>query len=177
MAFITIPSTLIEVGKAIKKELFDLIKDNFDDHESRINGIELGANKVEVFNFEVMGFVNNYTALELTQIGTHRAPSDFTLIEAKITLMNGSSGVTSSTSGVLSIDVQRSIDNGSTWNTILSGLPEIADGINATGSESASVVFISGGEDISQDDLIRVNVATKKDTQGSFLITVYGELA
>jgi len=176
MAFNTIPATLLEVGKAIKKEIFTLIKDNFDDHELRINGIELGANKVEVFNFEVTGFINNYTSEELVQIGTYRAPSDFTLIEAKITLMNNSSGSASTTSGVLSIDIQRSVDNGVTFATILSGLPEIPDGTNATGSESSSIVFISGGEDISQDDIIRVNVTSKKDTQGSFLITVYGEL-
>lgn len=176
MAFTSISSSLIQVGKALKKELFDTIKDNFDDHESRINGIELGANKVEVFNFEVMGFINNYTSTELTQIGTHRATSDFTLIEVKLTLMNAASGSTSTTSGVLSIDLQKSDDNGATWATVLSGLPEIADGVNATGSESSSVVFVTGGEDILQDDLLRVNVTSKKDTQGSFLITVYGEL-
>jgi len=176
MAFISIPSSLIQVGKAVKKELFDKIKDNFDDHETRINGIELGANKVEVFNFEVIGFINNYTAAELVQIGTHRATSDFTLTEAKLTLMNGSSGASSTTSGVLSIDLQISSDNGVTWATVLSGLPEIPDGTNATGSESSSVVFTTGGEDVLQDDLLRVNVTSKKDTQGSFLITVYGEL-
>lgn len=177
MAFITLPTVILEVGKAIKKEIFTIIKDNFDDHESRINGIELGANKVEVFNFEVTGFINNYTSSDLVQIGTHRATSDFTLIEAKLTLMNNSSGSTSTTSGVLSIDLQRSTDDGVTFATVLSGLPEIADGTNATGSTSSSVVFIGGGEDILQDDLLRVNVTSKKDTQGSFLITVYGELA
>jgi len=176
MAFSTISSSLIEVGKSLKKELFDTIKDNFDDHETRINGIELGANKVEVFNFEVIGFINNYTAGELVQIGTHRATSDFTLIEAKLTLMNAANGSSSTTSGVLSIDLQKSTDNGVTWVTVLSGLPEIPDGTNATGSESSSVVFATGAEDILQDDLLRVNVTSKKDTQGSFLITVYGEL-
>lgn len=177
MAFNTIPSTLIEVGKALKKELFTIIKDNFDDHESRINSIELGANKVEVFNFEVTGFINNYTATELTQIGTHRAASDFTLIECKLTLMNNAQGEISSSAGVLSIDLQKSSDNGVTWATVLSGLPEIPDGTSATGSESSSVVFSTGEEEVSQDDLLRVNVTSKKDTQGSFLITVYGELA
>ena len=120
MAFISIPSSLIQVGKAVKKELFDKIKDNFDDHETRINGIELGANKVEVFNFEVIGFINNYTAAELVQIGTHRATSDFTLTEAKLTLMNGSSGASSTTSGVLSIDLQISSDNYSIYSYSIS---------------------------------------------------------
>lgn len=177
MAFVTIPTSLIEVGKALKKELFDLIKDNFDDHESRINSIELGANKVEVFNFEVIGFINNYTIAELEQIGTHRAPSDFTLTDVTITLLNRDSDVASSSAGVLSIDVEKSTDDGATWSSVLSGLPEIADGVSATGSTSGVVGFVTGGDEIEQNDLLRVNVASKKDTQGSFLITVYGELA
>jgi len=90
--------------------------------------------------------------------------------------MNAANGSSSTTSGVLSIDLQKSTDNGVTWVTVLSGLPEIPDGTNATGSESSSVVFATGAEDVLQDDLLRVNVSSKKDTQGSFLITVYGEL-
>ena len=53
MAFVTIPSTLIEVGKAVKKELFQTIKDNLDDHESRISGLAGGANKIQVFEYNV----------------------------------------------------------------------------------------------------------------------------
>lgn len=177
MAFTTIPSTWIEVGKAIKKRLFTRIKDNLDDHETRINGLEAGANKVELFNFEVMGYINNYTAAELTQIGTFRAPSDTTITEAKLILMNGSSSPFSSTAGVLSIDLQKSTDGGVTWNTIMASQPQIPDGVNATGTESGIFNFVVGGEDILQDEIIRVNVTSKKDTQGSFLITVYGEVA
>jgi hypothetical protein len=177
MAFITIPAAAIEVGKALKKSLFTLIKDNFDDHETRIDGLEQGANKVEVFNFEVMGYINNYTAAELVQIGTFRAPSDTTLTEVKLILMNGTNGSSSSTSGVLSIDIQKSTDDGVTWNTILAAQPEIGDGTNTTGSESALVTFITNGEDVAVDDIIRVNVTSKKDTQGSFLIVVYGDVA
>lgn len=177
MAFNAIPSTWIEVGKAIKKQLFTRISDNLDDHETRINGLEAGANKVEIFNFEVMGYVSYYTLTELVQVGTFRAPSNTTITEVKLILMNNPSYPASSSAGTLSIDLQRSTDNGATWNTILSSAPEIADGVSASGSESALVTFITGGEDVETDDIIRVNITSKKDTQGSFLIVVYGEVA
>lgn len=177
MAFISVPPAWIEVGKAIKKKLITRIKDNLDDHEDRINSLELGSNKVEIFNFEVMGFINNYNISELVQIGTFKAPSDTTITEAKLTLMNGTSGETSSSNGVLSIDLEKSSDGGVTWSTILSTKPEIENGINTTGSESSLFTFISNGEDILEGEIIRVNVISKKDTQGSFLITVYGDVA
>ena len=177
MAFTVIPTEWLEVGKAIKKRLFTRIKDNLDDHETRIDGLESGANKVEIFNFEVMGFINDYAASELIQIGTYRAANDTTITEVKLILMNGSSSPASTADGALSIDLQKSSDNGATWNTILSGQPVIEDGVSASGSESGLVTFILGGEDILVDDIIRVNVTSKKDTQGSFLITVYGDIA
>lgn len=177
MAFSPITTGAIEVGKALKKNLFNKIRDNFNDHESRIDGLEAGANKVEIFNFEVMGFINNYDASELVQIGTYRAPNDVTITEIKLTLMNGSSSLQSSSLGILSIDIQKSTDSGVNWNTILSSQPEIPDGVSATGSESDLVTFIPGGEDLATDELLRVNVTSKKDTQGSFLITVYGDVA
>ncbi len=177
MAFTTIPSSWIEAGKALKKRIFQRISDNFEDHETRINNIESGVSKVEVFNFEVMGFINNYTVSELVQIGTHRAPNSYTITEAKLTLMNGSSGASSSSAGVLEMDIEKSLDNGVTWNSIFLVRPSIADGVSATGSESSLITFVPTGEDISADDLLRVNVTSKKDTQGSFLITVYGDLS
>lgn len=177
MAFNAISSTAIQVGKAIKKSLLTKIKDNFDDHETRINSLEAGASKVEIFNFELIGFIDNYTVSELAQIGTFKAAVDLTITEIKITLMNGVSASSSSSGGSLSIDIKKSSDSGATWSSILSSFPEIADGTTATGSESGSITFISGGEDVLVDDMLRVDVTSLKDTQGTFLITVYGEIS
>lgn len=177
MAYNVIPSTWIQVGKSVKKSLFTYIRDNFIDHETRINTIELGINKIEIFNFEVMGFINNYTSSELTQIGTHKASVNTIITEIGVTLMNGSGGAMSSSGGTLSIDIQKSTDNGVTWNTILVAQPSIPDGVSATGSVSGLVVFIPDGEILDQYDMLRVNVSNKKNTQGSFLITVYGDIS
>ena len=177
MSYLSIPSTWIEAGKALKKRILVRVSNNLEDHESRINNIESGISKVEVFNFEVMGFINNYTASELVQIGTHKASIGFSITEVKIVLLNGSSSPATSSVGVLEIDIEKSLDNGQSWSSILTTRPTIADGINSTGSESGVVEFISGEEIINQNELLRVNVTSKKDVQGSFLIHVFGEVS
>ena len=50
MAYIPFTNAEIEVGKAIKQELFQKTKDNFADHESRISSLSSGANKTILFN-------------------------------------------------------------------------------------------------------------------------------
>jgi len=177
MAFVTIPTGWLAVGQALKKQLFDRIKDNFDDHETRLSSVEAGTNKVELFNFEVAGYITNYSTAELTGIGTFKANSNLTITEAKIVLINGPfSPVSSGLTGAIEIDLQRSVNNGLTWNSIFLVRPKIEDGINTTGSASQTPTFITGGESITQGDLVRLSVTSKKDLQGSFLVQVYGEV-
>lgn len=177
MAYNVIPSSWIDVGKAIKKRMVSRLVANLEDHESRINNIEAGTSKVELFNFEVMGHVDHHPASKLLQIGTYKANTDFTITEAKLVLMNNTAYPTSSSTGVLEIDLEKSTDNGLTWNSILQKRPTIEDGVSSTGSESLLIQFVTGGETINAGETVRVSVTSKKDTQGSFLIYVYGDLS
>lgn len=54
MAYSEIPSSDIEVGKPVKKSLWQKIRDNFIDHENRIAALSAGANKIQVvdYNFD-----------------------------------------------------------------------------------------------------------------------------
>lgn len=176
MAYTEIPAILIGVGKALKKGLMDNIRDNFIDHETRINGLEAGAEKVEIFNFEVMGFINDYSAAELVQIGTHIVSLPLNITEVTVVLMNGSSSPSTSSNGVTQLDLDVSSDNGLTWDTILTKKANIPEGENTTGYKTESVTFTTNGEILAIDDILRVNIISKKDVQGSFLIQVYGEL-
>lgn len=178
MSFITIPSSWLNVGEAIKKKIFTRIKDNLDDHETRLNAVEQGVNKVTIFNFEVIGYISNYSASELTGIGTYRSPQNMVITEVKIVLLNSSSTPTiSSSAGSLQIDLEKSIDGGITWNSILVQRPTIGDGQYLSGEESSLVSFNTGGELVMQSDLIRINITSKKDSQGSFQVLVYGDLS
>ena len=186
MAFTSIVEGTIEVGKAIKKALFTQIKNNFDDHESRINNVEAGAGKVIVADFEVVGYISHYSAAELLGIATFRAPSAFKLLEFTITIMNSANGfdsggnpVTSSSAGVLQLDLKKSTNNGATYTSILSRKPSVDAGYYAAGTSSnssgnTSVIFASTS--LNQDDMLRIDVTGLKDTQGSFHISCYGSL-
>jgi hypothetical protein len=175
MSYNTIPETWINVGKAIKRRLFTYIKNNFDNHEGRINQLETNAQKVNVFNFEVMGYINDYTAYELTGIATYEAINPFNLTEARLILMNSPSSPNTSTSGSLEIVLEKSVDGGITWYNVLATVVSIPDGENTTGYISEAAEFLDGEELINTGDIIRVNVVSKKDVQGSFLIQVHGE--
>lgn len=178
MAYITIPESWLTVGEAIKKRLFNRIKDNLDDHETRLDSIEAGINKTVIFDFEVIGYISNYSASDLIGISTYRAPQNLIITEVKILLLNSSQTPTvSSSAGTLSIDLERSKDGGATWSTVLVSRPNIGDGRYLSGEESTLVSFNTGGEILELDDLIRVNVTSKKDSQGSFQIVIYGDLS
>lgn len=178
MAFTLIPQSWLDVGRATKKELFQAIKDSLDNHESRVNLLEQGFNKIEIFSFEVIGYINHYTSLELTGIGTWRAFADCTIIDAKLMLLNSAScPTTSSSAGTLSIQLEKSSDNGVTWTPILVQRPSIVDGHFQTGEQSGIFTFTPSGEIILSGELLRVNVYSKKDSQGSFLINVVAEVS
>lgn len=178
MSYITIPSSWYTVGEAIKKRIFTRIADNLDDHETRINSVEQGINKVDIFNFEVLGYISNYTSSELTGIATYVAPVNVIVTEIKIILLNniGTPEVSSSL-GTLSIDLERSTNGGSTWASVLIAQPSIGDGFFLAGEESGIVSFNVGGETLSAGNLLRVNVTSKKDSQGSFQVVCYGDLS
>ena len=53
MAYNEIPAADIAVGKPTKKSLWDKIRDNFIDHESRISALSAGANKIPVFEYYI----------------------------------------------------------------------------------------------------------------------------
>lgn len=50
MAFTAITNEEIEVGKPVKKSLLRKVKDNLDDHETRINSVETFGNLIEIID-------------------------------------------------------------------------------------------------------------------------------
>lgn len=50
MAFSAINSSNIEVGDPVTNDLWTKVKDNFDDHETRVASLETNANRIYVFN-------------------------------------------------------------------------------------------------------------------------------
>ncbi len=70
MAFNTINDTEIEVGKPTKKSLFQKIKDNFDDHEGRLNAVQVSSGIIDIFNSNLQDLnvgVGNIVSSEMTE--------------------------------------------------------------------------------------------------------------
>ena len=85
MAYNTIPSTLIQVGKAITRTLFSTyIKDNLDDLNSRILTVEATGGKVIIFDEIVINAATLESGGSISGLDIYRIPSSFDLIDAKI---------------------------------------------------------------------------------------------
>lgn len=186
MPYSDLDPTDLEVGKPIKKKLFDNISSNFTDHESRMNNLEQGAGKIVVADFEVTGYISHYTEPELIALATHRAPCNYKLLEFTVTLLDSTNGfaagnvvAVSSSSGDLVLELSKSTDGGINYYPITLVRPQIPSGKNGKGTSSRSPGCVAASFsdiNINQDDMLRVDLITKKDVQGTFHVLVYGSL-
>jgi len=170
MAYSEIPSSSIEVGKAIKKELFRRIRDNFIDHEARISSLALGAAPIEVFNFPIL---NASSASSLTGLTYYRALSSFTLSTVQIEIFE--KGIV--TSGVLSIDVKKgpSLD-GAGMTSVLTSQPVI-NFATASDYATATGVLDTANQLVLQGEVLRLDVtALPSIPLGKFRVLVYGNI-
>lgn len=171
MAFSSISSLVIAVGSAIKKELWDKVKNNFDDHESRLNSVESQSNKIEVMKFDFRNGAQFDTA---TGLHYYEADSSFTLTNAFIRIFE-----TGSLTGTLEIDIKKSTTDldDSSFVSVFTTKPSINIGLAADYDASTNQVFDVGEIDIAIGDFLRLDI-TQTPTNGiipKFLLSVYGE--
>lgn len=115
MAFLPIDTNTIKVGDPITKDLWDLLKSNFDDHESRLNSLATSTVSISVLDGDV-DFVG-YSSLD-PNIFHYKVRQDFSIDDFRVQLFT-KQGITS---GTLSFDLQKSINtNNSNFASILSG--------------------------------------------------------
>ena len=100
--FQTISTTLYNVGKAIRKELFTKIIGNIDDLNTRTTTLEAGANKIVIFDATVK-IRNNATSL--TGLNIWKSPANFTLLDARVVIFEKGAST-----GLLEFDVKKSSD-------------------------------------------------------------------
>ncbi len=171
MAFQVIDPNEIDVGDPIKKELFDKIKNSLDDHEERIDELEVGARKVDVFKFPVL---NASAANSYTGITYYIADENFTLTSATITIFE--KGVLT---GAVEIDIRKSTTNldSTSFTTVFTTKPKITMASASDYETSSNQVFDVTQIEINEGDFLRLDV-TELPTNGvlgKFMINVYGE--
>lgn len=172
MAFTPINSTSIEVGDALKKELFDLVKTNLDDHETRINSVEATAKKIDVFKFLLLNGSSFSTA---TGIAYYRAEDDFTITKGAIQIFE--KGILT---GFVEIDIKKSttdMDNAS-FTSIFTTKPKITYASAVDYQESTNQVLNSSMTSIVSGNYLRLDITITPTNTGvipKLFITSYGE--
>lgn len=153
MAYEEIDIDTIKVGDPITKELLDLIKDNFTDHETRINAAETTGGSVFIFNGDLS--LKNFNQAD-PYILYYKAMQNFSVSEFRAQLFSKGGVV----SGSLSLDIQKSSDtNDANFNTILSS--DLSFNFASDAAYSQKVATINSSlSNISIDDVLRIEVTS-----------------
>lgn len=169
MAFIAIDTSELDVGDALKKELFDKIKGNLDDHEDRLTAFESLASKIPVFKFLVK---NNSLSPTSTGLAYFTASENFTITSAFIQIFTKGS-----LTGTLEIDIQKSATLGGTFSSIFTTKPSLVYASISNYDKSSNQALGSGAL-ITAGEILRLDL-TAVPSGGlldKFLIDVYGEV-
>ena len=150
MSFTTIPTADIAVGKPTKQELFQTVKDDLDDHETRIISLEAGSSNLDPIIFYMIG---KYAQLATPKTGLlyYRVPYALTLTGAVLMIYEDG------TSGTLEVDVQKKTGGGA-FATIFSTKPSVA---STGGDFSTSSNAVLSTTAIAANDILRLDLTSK----------------
>lgn len=171
MAYSAITSTEVQVGKPVTSSLFTKVKDNFDDHESRILAVEAVTSQVVIFNFPILTAV---TASTLTGVTYWRCPFDVTLTDCKVVAYE-----IGSLTGDLELDVKKNTSPDSTGMTsVFTTQPSLDYGTASDYDESSNAVFDASEQDVSAGEWLRLDITSLPSggVVGKFNVYLVGEI-
>lgn len=170
MAYNELDETAIEVGKPVKKELWQTVHDNQESFNTDIENLKQTAT-IDVFDLKFGGDISDYSAEEIAErIPVFRAPVSATMVAFKIALLQAS------TSGNLEIEIDKSTDDGLNWTPLLNN-PVTLSG-TTVGSISGAVDWVDiPSQSFSQNDLLRLRITGVQVDQGEFHVSIYAEVA
>ena len=174
MAYTSINSTNLEVGKPLKKELVDLIKSNEDDLDSRISAVEGSAGKIVIFNEIIINGATLASGGTITGLDLYRAESDFNLTDSKVYIFTKGS-----LNGNLEIDVQVSSSADFTSsNSVFTTKPKIVYSTASDYDESANTVFNATYQSVTAGQYLRLDISELpgNGSIGKFGIYFIGEI-
>lgn len=163
----------IEVGEAIKKELWDKTKASLDDLDARLTPVETISGKVVVFKFPLLNAASFST---LTGITYYTADFPFVLNNAYIQIFEKGA-----LTGTLEINVLKSttdLDSPS-FSSVFTTRPSINVGTSPNYTRSNNAVFDVSNSAVAAGNHLRLDI-TAMPTNGvlsKFLLTIIGESA
>lgn len=170
MTYVTISTSQIQPSKAVKTELLKKIKDNLDDHETRLALQESGGSIIEVLNCD---FYNVSSAATMTGLFYHKALFPFTVTKVEVQIFEKGSIST----GSIEIDVKKNTTPDDTGMTSILSVKPIIDFSSASDYDADSGTLNATYQDILEDEFLRVDVtALPTSPLGKFRIVIYGAL-
>jgi len=172
MPFVAINSADIEVGDPITADLFTQIKDDLDNHESRVNSLETTTPKINVFKFLLLNGSSFSTAAGVTY---YRSEDDFTITKAAIQIFEKNS-----LTGFVEIDIKKSTTNmdNASFSSIFTTKPKITYSTAADYAETTNQVLASPASTIAVGNYLRLDITITPTNTGvipKLFITCYGE--
>lgn len=159
MPFSTITSAQIAAGEANKQELWQKVKDNEDNHETRILSLEGGITTTFMdWTWDVWGDYSSYGIK--SQVMLTRVPLNITVSAARLFIH------TAGSAGSTEIDFLFKRGAGA-WTSIFTTKPSVAFGVGSNAVSSNSVLNLSNVA-LQSGDLLRMDI-TAVQTGGTSL--------
>ncbi len=168
MAFSSLAQSLISVGKPIIKQIFQTLKNNQDDLNTRVLNVEAAASKIVFFD-GIIG--NGATYASATGILFHRVESSIDLTDCKIGLFD----FTGITSGTIEIDVQKSASLDFTSSVSVFTTKPSLDLSTASNYDESSNMVLSAQKTLIEGDYLRIDISSLPSGLGRFQLYLIGE--
>lgn len=163
MAYIPITSNEIATGEPVTNSTQTKIKNNFDNHESRLVGVETGTSTIyPPLIFRVNGLYGSIGSID----GLLKTTPNFNLQISGIRILIDKAGV----SGTTEIDIKYK-SGGGAWTSVLSSTPTAP----YTGGDdyiSNNAVIDLDHNQISAGDIIRLDLLSSQVDADSFLVRI-----
>jgi hypothetical protein len=173
MAFSLIPASLIQVGKSLKKEIFQIISDNFVEIDTDLNDLKNSQKRITVFDET---FYNSTPAPSISNILYYQADQAFTFTSCVIGIFDSAGAPLT---GDLEIDIEKASDRSfGSAVSLFTTRPSITLDTASDYDDSTNQVFDANNVDIAAGEWIRVSI-TELPTGGNlsrFTLNVYGEI-
>lgn len=163
MAFSSITSGEIASGQPNKNTLWNKVKDNFDNHESRIADLEIGTN---IQYPPIIMRIDGDPSAMAGETNVLKTTCNFNLRITGIRILVDQAGA----SGTYEIDIQKK-SGVSAYTSVLTTRPSIA---YSAGSDtlSTNAVLHSTHKDCLSGDLLRLDINTVQSGGKNFLVRI-----
>lgn len=162
MSFVPINSSEISPGKPVASTTQTKIKENFDDHEARLQAAEVGSSSYPPIVLRVNGFYSYATQLT----GVIKTTTNFALAILGVRILVDKAG----TAGTLEIDIKRKRGAGA-WESVLTTKPTIG---YAAGDDALSVAGVLDPTKVNilAGDILRLDITSVQTGGKGFLVRV-----